>query len=51
VTSYEAAYVVLLAEALDSPLLTRDSRLARSSGHAAAIVAFPPAPGARSDWS
>ncbi len=36
VSSYDAAYVAL-AEALDCPLLTRDARLARSSGHAAQI--------------
>lgn len=32
VSAYDAAYVTL-AEALDCPLLTRDRRLARSSGH------------------
>jgi predicted nucleic acid-binding protein len=36
VPAYDAAYVAL-AEALECPLLTRDSRLARSSGHAAHI--------------
>ncbi len=36
VSPYDAAYVAL-AEALQCPLLTRDSRLARSSGHAARI--------------
>jgi predicted nucleic acid-binding protein len=35
-TAYDAAYVVL-AEALDCPLLTRDARLARASGHEARI--------------
>lgn len=32
VSAYDAAYVAL-AEALDCPLLTRDARLGRSSGH------------------
>jgi len=36
VSSYDAAYVVL-AEALDCPLVTRDARLVRSSGHGAQI--------------
>lgn len=31
-TAYDAAYVAL-AEALECPILTRDKRLARSSGH------------------
>ena len=37
VTAYDAAYVAL-AEALECELLTRDGRLARSSGHSARIV-------------
>lgn len=36
VTAYDAAYVAL-AETLDAPLLTGDARLARASGHEAAI--------------
>ncbi len=36
VSAYDAAYLAL-AEALECPLLTRNSRLARSSGHAAHI--------------
>jgi len=36
VTAYDAAYVAL-AEALDAPLITRDKKLARSSGHSATI--------------
>ena len=39
-TPYDAAYVAL-GEALGSPLLTTDARLARAHGHRAAIVAFP----------
>ncbi len=35
-TAYDAAYVAL-AEALDAPLVTRDSRLARAGGHRARI--------------
>ncbi len=35
-TVFDAAYVAL-AEALDSPLITADSALARSAGHAARI--------------
>ena len=36
VSAYDAAYVAL-AEALDCTLVTRDGRLARSSGHYAHI--------------
>lgn len=36
-TSYDAAYVTL-SEALSAPLLTKDARLATSSGHRARIV-------------
>jgi len=36
VTAYDGAYVAL-AEILDLPLVTRDRRLARSSGHTARI--------------
>lgn len=35
-TAYDAAYVAL-AEAVDAPLVTRDQRLASSSGHRARI--------------
>jgi predicted nucleic acid-binding protein len=37
ITAYDAAYVAL-AEALDCRLVTRDGRLARSSGHTARIT-------------
>ena len=36
-TAYDAAYVVL-AEALECELVTRDARLARSGGHSVAIT-------------
>lgn len=36
VTAYDASYVAL-AESLNLPLITRDRRLAHSSGHAARI--------------
>ena len=36
VSAYDAAYVAL-AEALEAPLVTRDARLARASGHDAEI--------------
>lgn len=36
VSAYDAAYVAL-AEAIDCPLVTRDARLSRSTGHAARI--------------
>ncbi|HEV8680084.1 MAG TPA: type II toxin-antitoxin system VapC family toxin [Stellaceae bacterium] len=38
-TAYDAVYVAL-AEALDAPLITRDRRLAASSGHRARIELF-----------
>jgi predicted nucleic acid-binding protein len=40
-SAYDAAYIVL-AEALDLPLITTDARLARSHGHQAHIIAFTP---------
>ena len=36
ITAYDAGYVAL-AESLDLPLITRDARLSRSTGHAARI--------------
>jgi predicted nucleic acid-binding protein len=38
-SAYDAAYIVL-AEKLGAPLVTRDGRLASSTGHAAAIELF-----------
>jgi predicted nucleic acid-binding protein len=38
-TAYDAAYVAL-AEALDAPLVTRDRKLALSTGHGAAIELY-----------
>lgn len=38
-SAYDASYVAL-AEALEAPLVTTDDRLARSTGHRAAIVGF-----------
>lgn len=37
---YDAAYVVL-AEAVDEPLLTTDAKLSRSPGHTARVEVFP----------
>ena len=37
ISAYDAAYVAV-AEALECPLLTRDQRLAKSSGHSVAII-------------
>lgn len=39
-TAYDATYIAL-AESLDAPLLTTDSRLARAGGHRATVSAFP----------
>ena len=39
-TAYDACYLAL-AEALDSPLLTRDRRLAAVPGHAARVEVIP----------
>jgi predicted nucleic acid-binding protein len=41
-TAYDAFYVVL-AEALDLPLLTDDRKFANASGHAAHIETWPAA--------
>lgn len=38
-SAYDAAYVAL-AEALECPLVTQDSRLARAAGHSAVVEVF-----------
>jgi predicted nucleic acid-binding protein len=38
---YDAVYVAL-AEALEAPLITCDTRLARTTGHGAEVELFPP---------
>jgi predicted nucleic acid-binding protein len=40
-TAYDACYVAL-AEALDSPLVTSDAKLAGAAGHFAQIEVYPP---------